>query len=104
MTEAQQGTHHAPERESERKTEEKTMPGSTPTVEDLRHDVELTREELADTVSELASKLDVKTRATEAMQQQYITAARHRGAIGASALGSLGLVAALIAVKRMRNR
>lgn len=79
------------------------MPGSSPTVEDLRHDVELTREELAESVSELASKLDVKTRTTEAMQRQYMTATQHRGAIGASALGLLGLIAALIIVNRRRN-
>lgn len=100
MTEAQQRTHHTSEQDSD----PNTMPGSDPTVEDLRHDVELTREELADSVSELASKLDVKTRTTEAMQRQYITAAQHRGAIGASALGLLGLIVALIAVNRMRNR
>lgn len=96
MTEAQQRPHHT--------SDQNTMPGNEPTVEDLRHDVELTREELADSVSELAAKLDVKTRTTEAMQRQYITAAQHRGAIGASALGLLGLIVALIAVKRMRNR
>ncbi|MPY80322.1 MAG: DUF3618 domain-containing protein [Actinophytocola sp.] len=80
------------------------MPGSTPTVEDLRHDVELTRDELAGTVSELAGKLDVKTRTSETMQRQVANAQRHPGVVGASALGLLGLLAALITVKRMRNR
>ncbi len=95
MTEAQERPQHTSEQEP--------MPGNSPTVEDLRHDVELTREELAESVSELASKLDVKTRTTEAMQRQYITATRHRGAIGATALGLLGLIAALIIVNRRRN-
>ncbi|MPY96615.1 MAG: DUF3618 domain-containing protein [Actinophytocola sp.] len=103
MTEAQQRTHHGPEQEYHPKAEEETMPGSGPTVEDLRHDVELTREELADSVSELASKLDVKTRTNETMQRQFAAAQQHRGAVGASALGLLGLIAALIIVKRRRN-
>jgi hypothetical protein len=39
-----------------------TMPGQPPTDEDLRHDVELTREELAETVAALGEKADVKAR------------------------------------------
>ncbi|HEX2132429.1 MAG TPA: DUF3618 domain-containing protein [Actinophytocola sp.] len=38
------------------------MPGGEPTDEDLRHDVELTREELARTVAALSEKADVKGR------------------------------------------
>lgn len=37
--------------------------GRAPTDEDLRHDAELTREELAETVSALGEKADVKARA-----------------------------------------
>jgi hypothetical protein len=40
-----------------------TMPGDAPTDEDLRHDAELTRQELAKTVSALGEKADVKARA-----------------------------------------
>jgi hypothetical protein len=40
-----------------------TMPGEAPTDEDLRHDAELTREELAETVGALGEKADVKARA-----------------------------------------
>lgn len=104
MTETPRHTDHTPERESDQRTEEKTMPGSAPTVADLRHDVELTREELADTVSALAGKLDVKSRTNETMRRQVAAAQRHPAVVGASTLGLLGLIATLIAVKRMRNR
>ncbi|WP_051399919.1 DUF3618 domain-containing protein [Haloechinothrix halophila] len=104
MTEIPRRTDHLPERESDQRTEEKTMPGSTPTVADLRQDVELTREELADTVSELARKLDVKTRTSESMRRQVASAQRHPAVVGASTLGLLGLIATLIVVKRLRNR
>jgi len=40
-----------------------TMPGDAPTDDDLRHNVELTREELAETVTALGEKADVKARA-----------------------------------------
>ncbi|MPY82794.1 MAG: DUF3618 domain-containing protein [Actinophytocola sp.] len=80
------------------------MPGSTPTDEDLRHDVELTREELADTVSELAGKLDVKSRTTDSMQRQMANAQAHPAVVGGSALGLLGLIVVLLTVKRRRNR
>jgi hypothetical protein len=39
-----------------------TMPGQGPTDEDLRQDVELTRQELAQTVAALGEKADVKSR------------------------------------------
>ena len=39
-----------------------TMPGEPPTDEDLRHEAELTREELAETVAALGDKADVKAR------------------------------------------
>jgi len=89
---------------TESKVDSKTMPGSTPTDEDLRHDVELTREELAGTVSELAGKLDVKSRATDSMQRQVANAQAHPAVVGASALGLLGLIVVLLTVKRRRNR
>jgi len=40
-----------------------TMPGEAPTDEDLHQDAELTREELAQTVTALGEKADVKARA-----------------------------------------
>lgn len=40
-----------------------TMPGEPPTDEDLRQEAELTRQELARTVSALGEKADVKARA-----------------------------------------
>jgi hypothetical protein len=40
-----------------------TMPGEAPTDEDLRLEAELTRQELAETVSALGEKADVKARA-----------------------------------------
>lgn len=45
-----------------------TMPGEAPTDEDLRHDVELTRQELAETAAALAEKADVKTRVRTAVR------------------------------------
>lgn len=38
------------------------MPGQGPTDEDLRHDAELTRQEMAETVAALADKVNVKAR------------------------------------------
>jgi uncharacterized protein DUF3618 len=48
---------------SAKDTDRLTMPGEPPTDEDLRHEAELTREELAETVSALSDKVDVKARA-----------------------------------------
>lgn len=42
-----------------------TMPGQGPTDEDLRHDAELTRQELAETVAALGDKVNVRARAHE---------------------------------------
>jgi hypothetical protein len=44
-------------------TDRMAMPGGAPTDEDLRHEAELTRQELAETVSALGEKADVKARA-----------------------------------------
>lgn len=85
---------------TESKVDSKTMPGSTPTDDDLRHDVELTREELAESVSELAGKLDVKSRTTDSMQRQVANAQAHPAVVGGSALGLLGLIVVLLTVKR----
>ncbi len=47
-------------------TDRLTMPGAEPTDEDLRHDAELTRQELAETVVALGHKADVKGRIQDA--------------------------------------
>lgn len=81
-------------------TESKTMPGSEPTSEDLRHDVELTRDELADTASALAAKLDVKSRTSTTAMRQVATMQRHPAAVAGWVLGLLVL---LVVAKRIRN-
>src|SRR3954447_3095866 len=56
------------------------LPGNGPTDEDLRHEVELTRAELAGTVDRLRHKVDIKARMREAAQ--------HRMALWHDALGA----------------
>jgi hypothetical protein len=51
------------------KSERLTMPGQGPTDDDLRQDAELTRQELAQTVSALADKVDVKARAHDKAEE-----------------------------------
>lgn len=46
------------------------MPGQELTDEDLRHDAELTRQELAETVAALGAKADVKSRAKKVAHEQ----------------------------------
>jgi Protein of unknown function (DUF3618) len=56
---------------SARKADERyALPGTGPTDEDLRHEVELTREELGDTVGQLVHKMDVKSRMRESAQRR----------------------------------
>jgi Protein of unknown function (DUF3618) len=55
-----------------------TMPGQPPTDEDLRHDAELTRQELAQTVAALGEKANVKARVQEAAHEKA-EALRERG-------------------------
>jgi hypothetical protein len=47
-----------------------TMPGQPPTDEDLRHDAELTRQELAETVAALGDKANVKARVQETAHEK----------------------------------
>lgn len=54
------------------------MPGTEPTDEDLRHDAELTRQELAETVVALSHKADVKGRVQDAAHK-HAEALRERG-------------------------
>jgi hypothetical protein len=57
--------------------EQRTPPGTEPTDEDLRRDIELTRQELGATVAALAHKADVKGRARQVARQR-VDAARGR--------------------------
>lgn len=50
-------------KETTEKADRMTMPGEAPTDDDLRKEAELTRQELAETVSALGDKADVKARA-----------------------------------------
>lgn len=70
------------------------LPGSEPTDEDLRHDIELTREELGQTAAELAAKADVKRRAIEPVKRNPAPAAAVL----------LALLALLILLRRLRHR
>lgn len=68
-----------------------TMPGEPPTDEDLRHDVELSRQELGDTLAQLMSKVDVPSRMRARFNQAKETARDNPLAIGgvAAALSAL---------------
>lgn len=57
-------------KDSKQPSDRMQMPGGEPTDEDLRTDAELTRQELAETVSALGDKLDVKSRARTAAKQR----------------------------------
>jgi hypothetical protein len=93
------------------------LPGEAPTDEDLRHEVELTRQELGDTVAALMYKVDVKARMREAAQRKLallhdatstaaeqahdlvMTARRHPVVIGGGAL----VMAALLVLLGIRR-
>jgi hypothetical protein len=60
------------------RTDRLTMPGQAPTDEDLRHDAELTRQEMAVTVAALSEKADVKARVQHAAHEKA-EALRERG-------------------------
>lgn len=77
------------------------MPGGEPTTEDLRHDVELTREELAGTVSELAGKADLSGRLAEVKQWAVEPARRHPATTAGVMIGVLAL---LVVLRRLLSR
>lgn len=61
-----------------KETERLTPPGGEPTDEDLRHEAELTRQELAETVAALGHKADVKARVRQTAHEKA-EALRERG-------------------------
>jgi hypothetical protein len=87
-------------------------PGTAPTDEDLKHEAELTRQELGDTVAELMYKADVKSRAREAAQRRLFTIrtrtqtllATFRANPPLAAAGLASLAAATTALFLMRRR
>ncbi len=54
-----------------------TMPGEAATDEDLRHEAELTREELAETVAALGAKADVKGRVQKVAHEKHESLREH---------------------------
>ena len=63
-------THEHDERTAVPSAEPGTEPGAAPTDEDLRTEAELTRQELAETVTALGAKADVKGRVQAAAKQR----------------------------------
>lgn len=53
------------------------LPGTGPTDEDLRHELELTRQELGDTLAGLLSMVDVKARMREKVRRAGATVREH---------------------------
>ncbi len=74
---------------------------SDPRVDALQADIEQTREELADTVDDLAAKFDVKSRLHDATMEPD---GRPKPVVMAIGGGVLALVAALVAVRIWSRR
>lgn len=81
-----------------------TESASTPA--EIEHEIEQTRQELAETVDELAAKFDVKAQAQQRVAAVRESAQAHPGAVAAAGTGAAVLtgVAALMAVRRKRRR
>ena len=78
---------------SDQHRERLTMPGHGPTDEDLRRDVDLTRDELAGTIDALAAKADTTT-----------ARLRHATRQAATAVAGVALLLTLAALWRKRTR
>ena len=77
-----------------------TETGKTPIAADLEADIERTRAELADTVDQLAAKLDVKTR----VRDRFVTPDGRPTTTALVAGGAVALVVALAVVRAVRGR
>jgi hypothetical protein len=79
------------------------LPGQEPTEEDLRHDVDLTRRELAETVDALAAKADVKARVRSAKTDMKARM-RYASRQPVTAVAGAAALIALIALWWLRSR
>lgn len=77
------------------------MPGDSPTDADLRPDIELTRVELGQTVSDLAAKADVKARASDAANR---AAEPVRANPGTTAAVLAAVLVAVLVLRRLFKR
>jgi len=80
-------------------------PGSPPTDDDLRYEIELTRQELSQTVEDLAAKLDVKAQAARRRDElvHYVRTNPEKAAAGAAAVVALVLLIARLTRPRRYN-
>jgi Protein of unknown function (DUF3618) len=80
-------------------------PGAGPTDEDLEHEVELTRRELADTVTQLSQRLNVKARVSDTKRRTTERArelARRHGTALAATGGAIVLTFLVVTLVRRR--
>jgi hypothetical protein len=81
-----------------------TLPGNPPTDEDLRHEVELTRQELGGTVARLMYKVDVPARTRDVLHtkldQARETARRYPVAVGGAIAGLSVVIAFWLSFRR----
>ena len=83
------------------------LPGEGPTDEDLEHEIELTRRELSDTVSELVQRMDVKARVEQATHRQADRVrvwARQRRTPLVAAGGGVALAVTALLIVLIRRR
>jgi hypothetical protein len=71
-------------------------PGSPPTDDDLRYEIELTRQELSQTVEDLAAKLDVRAQAARRRDElvHFVRSNPEKVAAGVAAVVALIFVTA----------
>ena len=89
---------------TDRRADRCTLPGDGPTDEDLEHELELTRRELGGTVTELAHRLDVKSRVEAAARHKadraQVFLRQHRMALTSGGAGLLAAVLVLVLTHR----
>jgi hypothetical protein len=80
------------------------LPGSPPTDEDLRHEVELTRQELGGTLARIMYKVDVPARTRDVLHtkldQARDTARRYPAVVGGTIAGLSVLIALWLSLRR----